>query len=341
MNWKSFLICLAVSCATILGASTANAAQAPPAPHAVLLATLSGGALGSTIGPDGALYVAQPTLGRISRIDPRTGQVTTFASGLPKQLPLGVHFGGVMDVAFLGTTAYALVTMVSPDVPGGLGHDVDGIYRVDGPNRFTVVADIGTFNLRHPPTIAPTEIFIHSGVLFALHPYQGGFLVTDGHLDRVLDVSRAGAISVVLAFDDVTPTGLEVQGTRVYLAEAGQVPSKPHPLPSQVVTFEPKAPTATEVASGASNLVDVEFGPSHSLYALSNGIPLPNAQPGDPGQPNTGELVEANQDGTFTVITSGLDRPTSLDFIGPSAYVVTLTGQVWKIDHVSDIDHQG
>jgi hypothetical protein len=339
MHWKRFLVSLAIACAAILANGTAYASNPSPAPH-VSLTMLPGGALGSAIGPDGALYVAQPTLGQISRVDPRTGQVTTFASGLPKQLPLGVHFGGVMDVAFIGNTAYALVTMVSPDVPGGLGHDVDGIYRVDGPNKFTVVADIGTFNLSNPPTIPPSEIFIHSGVLFALQPYHGGFLVTDGHLDRVLDVSLAGAISVMMAFDDVTPTGLEVQGNRVYMAEAGQVPSKPHPLVSQVVTFEPKAPTATEVASGAPNLVDVEFGPSHSLYALSNGIPLPNAQPGDPGQPNTGELVKANQDGTFTVITSGLDRPTSLDFIGTSAYVVTLTGQVWKIDDLSVVDDQ-
>jgi len=157
MNWKSLLISLAVSCTIILSTGTADAGTALQAPH-VSLTMLPGGAAGSTIGPDGALYVAQPTLGRISRVDPQTGQVTAFASGLPKQLPLGVHFGGVMDVAFIGQTAYALVIMVSPDVPGGLGHDVDGIYRVDGPNKFTVVADIGTFNLNNPPTIQPSEI---------------------------------------------------------------------------------------------------------------------------------------------------------------------------------------
>ena len=41
--------------------------------------------------------------------------------------------------------AGALVTLVSPDVGGS---DVDGIYRVDGPDRFTVVADIGAFSMR-------------------------------------------------------------------------------------------------------------------------------------------------------------------------------------------------
>jgi hypothetical protein len=37
----------------------------------------------------------------------------------------------------------------------------------------------------------------------------------------------------------------------------------------------------------------------------------------------------------FTVIMDGLDRPTSLEFIGNTAYFVTLTGEIWKIDGVS------
>ena len=34
-------------------------------------------------------------------------------------------------------------------------------------------------------------------------------------------------------------------------------------------------------------------------------------------------------------IMDGLDRPTSLEFIGDTAYVVTLTREIWKIDGVS------
>jgi DNA/RNA endonuclease YhcR with UshA esterase domain len=51
--------------------------------------------------------------------------------------------------------------------------------------------------------------------------------------------------------------------------------------------------------------------------------------------PNTGALVKVNGDGTFTVIMDGLDRPTSLEFIGNTAYFITLTGEIWKIDGVS------
>jgi hypothetical protein len=42
-----------------------------------------------------------------------------------------------------------------------------------------------------------------------------------------------------------------------------------------------------------------------------------------------------NGDGTFTVVVGGLDRPISLEFIGNTAYVVTLTGEIWTIDSAS------
>jgi len=101
------------------------------------------------------------------------------------------------------------------------------------------------------------------------------------------------------------------------------------------VSFGPKPATAvTEVASGSPLLVDVEFGRGRTLYALSQGIGS-GGPPGSPALPDTGALVKVNGDGTFTPVTTGLDRPTSLEFIGTTAYVVTLGGEIWKIDGVS------
>ena len=37
-------------------------------------------------------------------------------------------------------------------------------------------------------------------------------------------------------------------------------------------------------------------------------------------------------DGSFGLVVDGLDRPTSLEFIGRTAFVVTLTGKVMKIE---------
>lgn len=63
-------------------------------PNAALLVTGLEGASGSTIGPGRALYVTEGAAGRISRVDPKTGDVTTFASGLPTSI---VGIGGAID----------------------------------------------------------------------------------------------------------------------------------------------------------------------------------------------------------------------------------------------------
>jgi hypothetical protein len=286
-----------------------------------LVAGLEGGS-GSTIGPDGALYVTESAAGRITRVDPQSGATTTFASGLPTLIP-EVGFGGPVDVAFLGRTAYVLVTLVGPDVGGS---DVVGIYRVEGPDRVSVVADIGAFAIANPPA---TDFFVSSGVQYALHADRGRLLVTDGHHNRVLGVTGGGQISVLRAFANIVPTGLEVRGRTIYLAQAGPVPHLPSD--GKVVAFRPSSPTVREVAAGGRLLVDVEFGRRQRLYGLSQGIFPPGAPEGAPALPDTGALVKANRDGTFRVVLDRLNQPTSLEFIDTTAYVVTLGGEIWKI----------
>src|SRR5213078_1862995 len=184
----------------MLAVGLVASSAAPPSggPTATLLVTgLAEGAKGSTIGPDGALYVTEGAAGRISRVDPLTGDKTTFASGLPPAIISigGSSIGGAIDVAFIDNIAYVLVTLVDSYV-GGTG--VDGIYRVDGPDSFTVVADIGAFNVANPPS---TPFDVPTGLQYALQTYRGGFLVTDGHLNRVLRVTLDGEVTVLIAFD--------------------------------------------------------------------------------------------------------------------------------------------
>jgi hypothetical protein len=320
------VLMLAAALIAIITPSAASAQSPCEGPTATLLVAGLEGATGSTVGPDGALYVTEGAAGRISRVDPQTGEKTTFASGLPPSI---IGIGGAIDVAFIDNIAYVLVTLVSdPLFPSS---DVDGIYRVDGPDSFTVVADIGAFNLSHQPS--GFDIAVPTGLQYALQTYRGGFLVTDGHLNRVLRVTLDGEVTVLIAFGNIVPTGLAVRGNTVYMAEAGPVPHLP--LNGKVVSFGPKSPTATEVASGTPLLVDVEFGGGGLLYALSQGHFPVGSPPATPAEHNTGSLVKVNGDGTFTVITDGLDQPTSLEFIGNTAYVVTLTGEIWKIGGVS------
>ena len=289
-------------------------------------------ARGSAVGPDGALYVTESSVGRISRVDPEDGTVTTFASGFPLS-PLAA--GGVVDVAFVKGTAYALVTIVGTNFVGGPvppdDHTAVGIYRVDGPSSFTLVADIGKFSAANlPPPDFP--IGLKTGVQFALQPFRGGFLVTDGHHNRVLRVDRDGAISTLLQLGNIVPTGLAVRGNTIYMTEAGPIPHLP--ATGKVITFSLESPTGTEIAHGQPLMVDVEFGRGHKLFALSQGIGMPGAPPATPAEPNTGKFLRVNDDGSFTVIKDRIDRPTSLKFIGNTAYMVTFAGEVWKFENV-------
>ena len=95
-----------------------------------------------------------------------------------------------------------------------------GIYRVDGPDSFTVIADIGAFALANPPS---TPFDVPTGLQFALDTYRGGFLVTDGHHNRVLQVTLDGTITELIGFGNIVPTGLALSGNTVYMAEAGPV----------------------------------------------------------------------------------------------------------------------
>ena len=263
------------------------------------------------------------------RIDPKTGDYTIFASGLPQLIPaVDPNIGGVSDVAFIGGTAYVLVTAVDdPLFPTG---QVNGIYRIDGPNSFTVIADIGAFNLAHPPTGFDFEVA--TGVLFAMQTYRGGFLVTDGHLNRVLYVTLDGRIEVMKSFGDIVPTGLTVKGNQVFISQAGPVPHLPEN--GKVLSFSPNSPTVTDIASGASLLVDVEFGRGGSLFALSQGT-FSGGIPGNPAVPNSVSLVRVNEDGTFSVIADELNLPTSFEIIGNTAYIVTLGGEIWTVDNIA------
>ena len=310
---------------TVLGSPPASAqatTQETPTIHRLVSGLTS--SFGSAIGPDGALYVTLTLNGSIQRVDPKTGVVTTFAHGLPT--PFKPEDGvGVTDVTFIGNTAYALVTLVGSDYGGD---SAVGIYRVDAPNRFTLVADIGAFSIAHPPKPA---IFVPTGAQQALEPFGEGFLVVDAHHNRVLQVTKDGLVSEVIAFENIVPTNLTISENTVYLSEAGPIPHLPQN--GKVVAFRPGDSAATQVAAGARLVVDVKFGPGRSLFALAQGV-WNGVGEGTPANPNTGSLVRAEQDGTFTVVAGPLDRPTSMEIIGTTAYVVTLGGEIWTVDHI-------
>ena len=292
-----------------------------------LLATGLEEAQGSTVGPGGALYVTATLTGSIWRIDPKSGERTLFATGLPARNPDPFFIGaGVVDVAFIGSTAYALVTGVGEDLGES---DIVGIYRVDGPTSSTVIADIGAWSMENPPS---SSFFVPTGFQYSIEAYRGGLLVTDAHHNRLLRVGLDGEITELIAFDNVVPTGLAISGNTIYFAEAGPIPHVPET--GKVLTFEPGSATATEIASGIRLAVDVEFGRGRTLFALSQGY-WDGPFEGAPADPNTGALLRVHEDGTLTTVVDGLNQPTSVEIIGNTAYVLTLGGEVWTVADIA------
>ena len=109
----------------------------------------------------------------------------------------------------------------------------------------------------------------------------------------------------------------------------------PHtPETGRVVALRRAGGRVVPLASGAPLLVDVEVGPRHRLYGLAQGDWPYEGQEGKegfPAAPNTGHLMLADRHGQFRSVVSGLDRPTTFELIGETAFVVTITGKVLRI----------
>jgi hypothetical protein len=325
---KAFLAAAMAAALLTPSLAVGSVAEATPPgaePEIELLVAGLSGTSGSTVGPDGALYVPEGATGEITRIDPRTGETSTYASGLPKAV---VGIGGAVDIAFRHGTAYILVTMVTPDVGGS---SENGIYRVDDADSFTLIANLGKYSKRHPPK---THFDLAYGVQFALEAVRSGFLVTDGHHNRVLHVSDSGRIKQLVRFANIVPTGLAVSGRTVYMAEAGPVPHLP--ATGKVVAFTLDHPKSTwQVAAGYSLLTDVEFAKCGHLFAVSQGNSPGVVPAGSPALADSGELLRVKRNGMFAVVADALDLPVSVAFIRGNAFVTTLNGEVWKIHDVA------
>jgi hypothetical protein len=311
--------------------------EAAPAPDVSVLNSKALGGLGSgsTIGPDGALYVTHSLRGKLLRIDPTSGAATVVGRGLPKQIP-GFGVGGPMDVSFIGDVAYVMVSVAGADAGGP--DALMGIYRLKKNGRFAVLADLGTWSREHAPK--DPDWFVGQGVQYAMDVWRGGLLVTDAHLGRVIRVNRQGRISELVGFasTDSVPLGLEVVDGRVFLTTAGPIPHQPFTAKIRQVRRNGTTKVVGTWGPGYRGnrglIVDVEEddGP---MYGLLQGYwdlePTPENE-GFPAAHDTGEIVVVRGAGTFRTVVRKLDQPTSMELVGDVAYVVTYTGTVLRIE---------
>jgi sugar lactone lactonase YvrE len=338
--------------AIAFGAVQASAkGDGPPPTSGDVIATDLGGTQGATIGPDGALYVADGgtggpqkvttpdgdgffgLTGRVSRIDPVTGERTTFAMGIPSgaQQPGGPGFG-VADIVFLDGDLYYLITggftYISPD----LAAYPNGVYRIENDGSSKLIANISKFNDDNPVTFPDAN---PGGNPFGITARNGELYVTDGNYNRVLHITTAGKIDIVASFENVVTTGITATDKGpLIVTEFGGFPFDP----ASGKVMQVGVPTGNEVtlAAGYSHIISAAYGPGGKLYALSMGDQA-DPSSGDEAVPFTGKILLVNADGTLTPIVDGLMLGTSLDISGDTAYVTSLIGEVYQINDLSSI----
>jgi hypothetical protein len=299
---------------------------------------------GLTIGPNGALYVAEagrggagpcipsptnPTAsvcygatGALTRID--NGTVTRVVTGLPSlAAPDGSEATGAHDVAFDATgQPYALIGLGSnPVVRSTLGVPEFGqllkINALDGGSDWTAIADVSGFEQTENPDGGEVDSNPYSFVIQNNTAY-----VADAGANALLkvnlnngDVDLASAFASRLVPNPVGGPDIPMQSVPNAVASGsdnklyvGELTGFPFPVGGARV-YRVANGVPEIFAEGFTNIIDLDFDADGNLYVLeyaTNGL-----LSGD----LTGALTRFNPNGTrSTLLSEGLFAPTSFTF---------------------------
>lgn len=320
---RRLLIVIAAAALATGAAAQVSIAQAPEQPGTLLAEGLTF-SIGSAVDAECNVYVAEGAsatefAGQITMIDGSTGEKTTLASGIAATDLEGAAFGAI-DVTLLDGDVYYLLT----------GQEDNGVYRVEDDGSSTLIANIGAFNVANPVTFPDA---LPTGNPYSINPYDGGFLVADGNFNRLLKVGLDGTIEILASFDNVVPTGTTISPDgHIVWAQIGPFPHSPED--GKVLRLD--GGSATTLASGLANVIDVAFGDDGTLYALNMGDSDTTGEA--PAVPFTGKISIVNADGTLSPVVDGFMFATSLELCGGDAYVTGLSGEVRVIADIDSLE---
>jgi hypothetical protein len=315
-----------------------------PTPTITTYATGFNNPRGLKFGPDGMLYVAEggvggtgstegectqvippigpytgsPTGSRISRVENgvRVTFNDKFASSQTSALT-GNLVSGVADIAWVGGTMYA-VTAGGGCSHGVLGHP-NGVYRVNGNNTPTLVADLSAFYQSHPVANPEEDDFEPDGTAYSMIASGGSLYVVEpnhGELDRV---STSGSISRVADISatqgHIVPTAIAQRGG-FYIGNLNTFPIVPGSSKILRVTLGGQVQT---VATGLTTVVGVAFDSRARMYVLENTVTAGEPAGGE------GEIVRFTGTRRETLVT-GLTLPTAMTFGPDGALYVSNVG---------------
>jgi hypothetical protein len=263
------------------------------------------------IGP----YTGSPTGSRITRIN-RAGVKMTVAEGFPSSMTTpqtGGFVSGVADVAFIGSTLYAITA------GSGCSHGVPGttnaVVRVGRNGKWTQVADLSTYQENHPvahpnpPDFEPDgtwySLLAVNKVLYAIEPNHGELdrITTDGKISRISDISASQG--------HIVPTAMAFHDGYFYVGNLSEFPAEPS---SKILKIDMKG-NIQVVASGLTVVLGVAFDRHGQLYALEASAPVANPSPTTPPViPGTGRVVRITKSGGLQEVASGLTFPSAMAF---------------------------
>ena len=280
--------------------------------------------------------------GAVTRIDPTGATVPTpYVTGLPSLAPEG-GFGavGATDIAFLGNGNAQLILglegapVSERDALGPKARLLGRIVQVNGSGRYKSGADIAAFEWANDPIPGPNS----NGYGIAVLP--GRVIVADAGANALFEVRANGAIRTLAAFQprmvpappflplppgaeipmDAVPTSV-VEGPDGWLY-VGQLTGFPFPVgEARIHRVPPWGGEPENFAGGFSNIIDLAFDPTGTLYVLQIGEGLPPLNP-------PGKLIRVDASGAQTVVFSDLFAPGGLTFGPDGAAYVTNFGIV-------------
>ena len=315
-----------------------------PEPPFVPVAAELNNPRGMTIGPDGAIYVAEagvggdgpclpnpegegevcygPT-GSIARIV--DGQVERIATGLPSlATPDGVAATGVHDVVVTENGIFAIIGLgADPEARaqlGDVGADFGTLVQINDDGTYTVLFDVAAYEADQNPEPALVDSNPYSLVVV-----DDGFVVVDAGGNDLLHVADDGTITTLAVFGprmveappflglppgteipmEAVPTGLVIGPDGAYYV--GELTGFPFLVGAARVWRIVPGEDPEIYAEGFTNIGDIAFGPDGRLYVLEI------AAEGLLSEDTPGSLYRVESDGTKTLLArEGLVGPTGL-----------------------------
>ena len=311
-----------------------------------------------TIGPNGALYVAEAGKGGpgpcVTGPDGSkeciglTGSITRIMNGQQHRIlgnlssvagsdgtsasgPAGIaaDSSGNLYVTVQGVDGANLNTF------GSLGADLWHVFRVNENCKCQTVANLYTYEASHNPDGREINSDPYSVALVS-----NGEIVADAAANDLLRVAPDGSISTLAVFPvrmEKGPGGANIPMESVPDAVAvgpdgayyvGELTGFPFPVGGARVYRVPAGGGQPQVvASGFTNIISLAFGSDGSMYVLEmfkNG--LGNVNPQNPSTA-AGALIRVAPDGTKTTIASdGLFAPAGLAIASDGSIYVTNFG---------------